>query len=96
MDEKIETRIENKLPKPKSIDWETRLAKARASLRKLEAESGKAARQADTRLKVLAGVGILKAMAADKDLRAIALPAIQNALTESDRAALKELMGEQV
>lgn len=84
MDENIETRIENKLPKPKSIDWETRLAKARASLRKLEAQSGKAARQADTRRKVIAGAALLKAFEMEPELKPMVLPAIKLAINTQD------------
>jgi hypothetical protein len=43
---------------------------------------------------VLAGVAILNAMSDDKDLRLMALPAMQAALSEKDWATLAGLMEE--
>jgi ppGpp synthetase/RelA/SpoT-type nucleotidyltranferase len=90
MNEKIEIEAQDANAK----DWNAEIAKTRARLKKMESQRQKTKRKADTRKKLLAGIGILKAMAADKDLKAIALPAIQAALTPQDFETLGELMGQ--
>lgn len=66
------------------IDWDERIAKAKARVSSLKKARKTREDALDMRRKIIAGAGLLKALKDDKDLRVMVLPAIQFFLSPQD------------